>query len=160
MSELNLSDESLGTLLKLKMTNRPKVFMCIGSPKHVWDSYGPMIGSMIKKEFPNVISYGTMEEPITSTNVEDVENLIRRLYPNHMIIAIDGSVTPYKDKANIIWIREGGFRPGAAYKKGIKVIGDYSILYGVHSDEFEYKDNKLPFNASIETMLIIRKLLK
>ena len=159
MNELNLSDESLGVLLKLKMINKPKVFMCIGSPKHVWDSYGPMIGTMIKDENNSAICYGCLKEPITSSNVEDIENLIRRLYPKHILVAIDGSVTSNKDKANNIWIREGGFRPGAAYKKDIRVIGDYSILYAIYIDEFEGKDINLPSVAALETMLVIRKLL-
>lgn len=159
MSGLNLSDESLGVLLKLKMINKPKVFMCIGSPKHIWDSYGPMIGTMIKDEDTSTICYGCLNEPITSSNVEDIENLIRRLYPYHILVAIDGSVTSNRDKANTIWIREGGFRPGAAYKKDIKIIGDYSILYAIHIDEFEEKDIKPPSDAALETMLVIRKLL-
>lgn len=160
MNELKLSDESVGTLLEIKMTNKPKVFMCIGSPKHVWDSYGPMIGSMIQKEFESTICFGTMDKPILSTNVEDVENFVRKTYPNHILIAIDASVTSVADKSNMIWIREGGFRPGAAYKKDIKQIGDYCMLYGVLSSEVENKDNKRSFNAALETMLIIRKLLK
>jgi putative sporulation protein YyaC len=159
LSDLKLSDESLGTLINLKMSMIPKVFMCIGTPKHIWDSYGPMVGSMIKTEFPNVISYGTMDEPLTSDNVEDVEDLVRRLYPKHMLIAIDGSVTSDRNKANLIWIRQGGFRPGAAYNKGIKVIGDFSIVYGIHLTEFELKDNTKPFKAALETMQVIRKLL-
>lgn len=160
MNDLKLSDESVGTLLEIKMTNKPKVFMCIGSPKHVWDSYGPMIGSMIQKEFESVICFGTMDKPIISTNVEDVESFIRKTYPNHTLIAIDASVTSNVEKSNMIWIREGGFRPGAALKKDIRPIGDYCMLYGILSSEVQDKDNTRPFNAALETMLIIRKLLK
>lgn len=159
-NELNLSDESLNVLLKLRMTSKPKVFMCIGTPKHVWDSFGPMVGSLLREDKQDIICLGTMDNPVNSHNVEKTENIIREKYPNHLLIAVDGAATNHKDKANRIWIREGGFKPGEAYSKDLKEVGDYSLLYSIDSDDLENKDHAQPFKAAVEAVKIIKKIIE
>ena len=158
-NDLNLNDESINVLLKIRMTSLPKVFMCIGTPKHVWDSYGPMVGSLLRED-KDIICLGTIDNPVNSYNVEKTESLIREKYPNHLLIAIDGAATNHKDKANKIWIREGGFKPGEAYSKDLKEVGDFSILYSIDSEDLENKDHAPPFKAAVETVKIIKKILE
>lgn len=159
-NELNLSDESLNVLLKIRMTNKPKVFLCIGTPKHVWDSYGPMVGSLLREDKEDVICLGTMDNPVDSHNVERAEMVIKEKYPDHMIIAVDGAATPNKDRANQTWIMEGGIRPGQAYSKDIREIGDYSIVFAIGSDDMESKDHTKPFKAAMDTFKIIKKIIE
>jgi putative sporulation protein YyaC len=159
-NDLSLNDESLNVLLKIRMTDKPKVFLCIGTPKHVWDSYGPMVGSLLRENKKDIICLGTMDNPVNSYNVERTELIIKEKYPDHMIIAIDGAVTNSKDRANQIWIMEGGFKPGQAYSKDLREIGDYSILFAIDSDDMESKDHTKPFKAAMDTFKIIKKLLE
>lgn len=160
MSNLGLNDESLNVLLKIRMTNKPKVFMCIGTPKHVWDSYGPMVGSLLREGMQDIICLGTMDNPVNSHNVEKTEDIIRDKYPDHILIAIDGAATSHKDKANKIWIKEGGFKPAEAYGKNLREVGDYSILYSIDCEDLENKDHAKPFKAAVETIKIIKKIIE
>ncbi len=142
------------------MTNKPKVFLCIGTPKHVWDSYGPMVGSLLRENKKDIICLGTMDNPVNSYNVERTELIIKEKYPDHMIIAIDGAVTSNKERINQIWVKEGGFKPGEAYSKDLREIGDYSILFAIDSGDMESKDHTKPFKAAMDTFKIIKKLLE
>ena len=159
MSEvLNISDESLRIVLKIRMSSKPKIFLCIGTPTHTWDSYGPMVGSLLKE---NKIMYvGDMDNPIDAHNVEEAETIIRNKYPDYELIAIDAAVTHKEYKANKVWVKDKGLKPGEAYSRNLNEIGDYSILYGIHYDEKDDKDHSKPFKAAIETVQIIKKILE
>ena len=159
MSEiLNISDECLRIMLKIRMSSKPKIFLCIGTPTHIWDSYGPMVGSLLKEE--GILCVGNMDNPIDAQNVEKTEEDIRRRYPEYDLIAIDAAITTKPYKANKVWVKDKGLKPGEAYSRNLKEIGDYSILYGVSADEKDDKDHSKPFKAALETMQIIKKILE
>lgn len=155
---LNISDESLRIVLKIRMSSKPKIFLCIGTPTHTWDSFGPMVGSLLKEN--KIMCIGNMDTPVDAHNVEDAERKIRDKFPDYELIAIDAAVT-YKDyKANKVWVKDKGLKPGEAYSRNLKEIGDYSILYGVAYDEKDNKDHTRPFKAALETVQIIKKILE
>ena len=59
-------------LLKLKKIFKEEdvIIVCIGTDKHVWDSLGPMVGSMLQDY--NIKVYGNLNNPITAMNVEEI----------------------------------------------------------------------------------------
>lgn len=159
MSEvLNISDESLRIVLKIRMSNKPKIFLCIGTPTHTWDSYGPMVGSLLKEN--RITCVGNMDNPIDAHNVEIAAEKIKKDFPGYELIAIDAAVTHKSYKANKVWVKDKGLKPGEAYSRNLKEIGDYSILYGISYDEKDDKDHAKPFKAALETVQIIKKILE
>lgn len=157
---LNLDDRSLRTLVRLKTDCRPKVFMCIGSPTHVWDSYGPIVGSRITKEIDNIICYGTMDNPVVAYNVVKIEEEVRALYPHHVLVAIDGAVTYKEEIAGKTYVSKGGINPGDAFDKKIKKIGDYNIKFAIHVDDVDNNDMDKPIKAADSAVKIIKKILE
>lgn len=141
-------------LKEIKSLNKPIVFMCIGTDKHVWDSVGPLTGTML--EDLGVLSYGDINNTITAINVENVEKNIRKIHKNHCLIVIDASVTKFANRHKTIEITRGGIKPGNGVGKDIKRVGDYSLLFNIHSDKVEDKRIRNPYNASKQLVSFIK----
>ena len=121
----------------LSVYSLPPVILCIGSTKIIGDSYGPMVGQLLKDTELNAIVYGSLESPITALNVTDVYNRVKAEYPLNKIIAIDAfSGDGEHDELKLV---SGGIKPGLASGKDLPRIGDVSIIassatfYGNHS---------------------------
>lgn len=158
-NDIYLNNESNDILLKIRMIDRPKMFMCIGSPRHVWDSFGPMVGSLLRED-NNIICIGTMDNPVNSYNVEKTESILREKYPDHILIVVDGASTKSAENANKLWVRSGGIKPGETYSKNLREVGDYSILFSIDINDLDNKDHSNPFKAALKATKIINKILK
>lgn len=146
------------TIVKeIKTQGRPIVFMCIGTDKHVWDSVGPITGSLLEEM--NILSYGDLNNPITAINVEQIEKNIKRVYSDHIIIVIDASITDDISKHETIEITRGGIKPGNGVGKNIKRVGDYSLLYNVFIDKVEDKKIRNPYNGAKRIVSFIEESL-
>lgn len=149
-----LDSNSANVLAEICINPKKKIFLCIGTPEHVWDSYGPMVGSFLQEE--NILCFGTLNSRVDSYNVESIEEKIRTEFKDALIIAVDSAITKSKDKIGKISILRDGLKPGEAFTKNLRKVGDYSILFGVDSEDVNNKLIALPFNAALETYRIIK----
>lgn len=148
-----LDENSAEVLAEICINPKQKIFLCIGTPEHVWDSYGPMVGSLLAEK--DILCFGTMNDRVDSYNVESTEEIIRKEYKDALIIAVDSAVTKSETKTGKITIIRDGVKPGEAFTKNLKKVGDYSILFGVDSEDVNNKLIALPFSAALETYNVI-----
>lgn len=107
--------------------DRPIIILCIGSDRSTGDSLGPLIGyKLIKYDIPNVIIYGTLENPVHATNLNATLDEIYNLYNNPFVIAIDASLGK-KDHIGCITLGTGSLKPGLGVKKALPAVGDIHI---------------------------------
>ena len=147
-------------LLKLKKIFKEEdvIIVCIGTDKHVWDSLGPMVGSMLQDY--NIKVYGNLNNPITAMNVEEIKEKIEIIHPDSVIIAIDIAVTDNIEFNKKVYIREGGIKPGIGVGiTDLSVIGDYSILYYVYKKDMNNERIRNPYNGALEVVKILEYIL-
>lgn len=104
--------------------NKELAYTFIGNTKLTGDSFGPMAGSIVSSYISSLGStskvFGTMDEPITTFNINKYRNGI---IDNYYTIAIGSTYSPYNESS--ILIHKGGYKLG----KENKYIGDIVILY-------------------------------
>ena len=121
------------TLCVLYKTDKP-VIVCVGTDLVVGDSFGPLVGSLIKNRLEGkAFVYGTLDNPITAKEVETVYNTVGLLHPNSKVLVVDAAVGNLED-VGTIKIRAEGIKPGLGFKKDLPVIGNVSII-GVVADK-------------------------
>jgi putative sporulation protein YyaC len=99
-------------------------FICIGTDRCTGDSYGPMVGSMLKGLQSNQIKvYGTLHEPIHANNLSETLNSIN--LENALVVAIDACLG---NSVGEIIIQNKSIKPGAAVGKSLPQVGDISIM--------------------------------
>lgn len=147
-------------LREIKELSKEKeiIIVCIGTDKHVWDSLGPMVGSMLKDYHVKV--YGNLNDPVTAMNVEELNEMLDEVHKEAIIIAIDIAVTNKEDLNKKVFIRRGGIKPGIGVGiKNLSLIGDYSILYYVYKENMNNKRIRNPYNGALEIVNIIKNLI-
>lgn len=147
-------------LLEIKELSKEKeiILVCIGTDKHVWDSLGPMVGSMLENY--NIKVYGNLNDPVTAINVENLKHVLDEIHKEAIIIAIDIAVTSRLDLNKKIYIRRGGIKPGIGVGiKNLSLIGDYSILYYVYKENMNNKRIRNPYNGALEIVNIIKNII-
>jgi putative sporulation protein YyaC len=111
----------------LPISNRPIVFICIGTDRSTGDSLGPLIGSKLHEKGMSLFHvYGTLDEPIHAVNLIEKVNMIQNTFKNPFIIGIDACLGRLKN-VGIITIDEGPVKPGAGVNKELIPIGDIHI---------------------------------
>ncbi|MDZ5471658.1 spore protease YyaC [Bacillus sp. 31A1R] len=115
------------SLMPVSLTNRPVVFVCIGTDRSTGDSLGPLVGTLLSEK---VISpfhvYGTLEDPIHAVNLEEKLIEIKKKHFNPIIIGIDACLGRLKS-VGVIQIGEGPVKPGAGVNKDLPPVGDLHI---------------------------------
>lgn len=149
-----LDEESSRILAEICADKRDKIFLCIGDPSHIWDSYAPMVGSLLEMHGVNV--FGSVKYPVNFHNVEEVEDRIKNLYPESIIIAIDSCTTNSKNKLGKIFLNDTGIKPGSAFSQELRTVGDYSILFGVDFSDINNRLIKNPFLAALDTYEVLK----
>lgn len=82
-----------------------KIFVCIGTPRIIFDSVGPMVGSKLQDLGYEV--YGTMEEPIHGTNVKDYWHDIIKKIDKNKVVSIDAALSSKLEPGNLVHRRKG-----------------------------------------------------
>lgn len=101
-------------------------FVCIGTPSVTGDAIGPMVGSALSNLGYTV--YGTMTEPITAKNVQDIYNkLWVKSFVNSPLIAIDAA-TGETPVGTIDAVCGAALYPGAGVGKKLTPIGNSVII--------------------------------
>ncbi len=104
--------------------NREIVFLCIGTEKVIGDSFGPIVGQMLKNKTKNV--YGNLSETVNATNLSEKISQIYLKFNNPYIIVLD-SALGNKEMINKVVIGSGSVKPGSALEKNIDKVGDMYI---------------------------------
>lgn len=108
---------------------RPMLLVCIGSDRSTGDSLGPLIGSKVQNLRQSLFRvYGTLEQPVHATNLQETLEAIHReyKYENPFIIAIDACLGRVEN-IGCVNICEGALKPGAGVKKDLPPVGDIHI---------------------------------
>jgi putative sporulation protein YyaC len=117
----------LVSTLPVSTTERPIVFVCIGTDRSTGDSLGPLVGTLLEEKRMNSFHvYGTLEDPIHAVNLEEKLEEIKAKHFNPIIIAIDACLGRLKS-VGFIQLANGPVKPGAGVNKELPSVGDYHI---------------------------------
>lgn len=109
-----------------KSAKHDVVILCIGTDRSTGDALGPLTGSKLKSInlYPNI--YGTLDEPVHATNLEEKIGLINDTYASPFIIAVDACLGKL-ESIGCFTLGHGCVRPGAAVNKNLPEVGDAYI---------------------------------
>lgn len=107
------------------------IFVCIGTDRSTGDSFGPMVGSILKQSLnnDNIEIYGTIHNPVHAKNLINTLNNIDQ--ENNLVIAVDACLGNNIGK---ILIKNAPIKPGSAMGKKLGSVGDISIKGIVNED--------------------------
>lgn len=116
--ETRLSD------LFISSCKRPSVILCIGTDRSTGDSLGPLIGTLLTRQnLPKLNVYGTLDEPVHATNLEESIRSIQQTFYNPFIIAVDACLGRM-DSVGCITLADGPLKPGAGVHKQLPEVGE------------------------------------
>lgn len=107
------------------------VFLCIGTDRSTGDSFGPLVGTLLRQAgYPYV--QGTLEQPC------DANTLLQHLKaipPGKVLIAIDACLG--RDAASVgrFQVARGPIEPGKSMGSRLPGVGDFSIAGIVNRNE-------------------------
>ena len=73
-------------LKEFNADNAAPIIVCVGSDLVLGDSLGPLVGTFLKQRNAGAYIYGTLNQPITSKEVEYVRRYLKQLHPKSMVI--------------------------------------------------------------------------
>lgn len=113
---------------ELKKGKKEKVLvLCIGTDRSTGDSLGPLIGYQLRQKGLKYIDVlGTLNRPVHAMNLEDTMLLLKRNYPDYLIIAVDASVG-MSSHVGCITLGRGALKPGLGVSKELQAVGDLFI---------------------------------
>lgn len=103
---------------------RPCIILCIGTDRSTGDALGPLIGTHLSRtHLPLLQVYGTLDEPVHATNLQDHILQIQQTYSNPFIIAVDACLGRL-DSVGCITLADGPLKPGAGVHKQLPEVGE------------------------------------
>ena len=125
---MNVATDYLRARMTGAKEKKERVFLCIGSEKLVFDSLGPMVGTMLKnRDDLDAYVYGTMAEPITALQVETASAFIRRFHPGAEVIVVDSAIGKREEIGSVKFF-DRGLRPALGIDREMGVVGDKSVM--------------------------------
>lgn len=106
---------------------RPKILLCIGTDRSTGDCLGPLIGSKInngEQDFFTV--YGTLDQPVHASNLQEKLKEIYDTYKDPFIIAIDACLGKIEN-VGCVKVGYGSLQPGAGVHKNLPPVGEIHI---------------------------------
>lgn len=131
----------------LRSTSKEIIFLCIGSDRSTGDSFGPLVGTMLRENQVPYHVFGTLAEPVHALNLKSVLKEIKKQFKNPFIFGIDACLGGYHQIGSII-LTKGPFSPGEAMNKPLPKLGDYHLKAVVN-----YLDPLLPKQSLNDTRL-------
>jgi putative sporulation protein YyaC len=104
-------------------THYSLVVLCIGTDRSTGDSLGPLTGTKLRSFNPYPHIYGTLDEPIHATNLQETMQGIQKDIPNPFIIAVDACLGRL-ESVGCVSLGRGPLKPGAAVHKDLPTVGD------------------------------------
>jgi putative sporulation protein YyaC len=131
-AKVHYLDQSARTILSEALTaglgnveDRP-VFICIGSDRHLLDSFGPLTGTMLQNCAPGLPVYGTLDNPLHAQNLLQGLKEARQQHFGKIMVAIDASVGR-EEEIGWLQICQGGLVPGKAMARNLPTVGQMAI---------------------------------
>ena len=90
---------------------------------------GPLIGHKLRdlgQKNERVQVVGTLDCPVHAMNLEQAIFMVRRCYPDHVIVAVDASVGR-SEHVGCVTLGKGALRPGLGVCKELQAVGDIFI---------------------------------
>lgn len=115
--------------IMLQENRKGVLLFCIGTDRSTGDSLGPLIGHKLKSsgvEDGSVQIVGTLDCPVHAMNLEQAVFMVRRCYPDHVVVAVDASVGQ-SEHVGCITLGKGALRPGLGVSKQLQAVGDIFI---------------------------------
>lgn len=124
------------TRLCLPLAGEP-VFICVGTPRHILDCFGPLVGTKLQEKLPRAPIYGTLDEPLHGRNLSSLLHGIRLQHPGSMEIAVDASLGE-RGQLGMVKGRLSPLFPGRALAKRLPEVGDVSLtgVVGIRGNRF------------------------
>lgn len=110
----------------LEDTQKEPMFIFIGTDRHVLDCFGPLTGSMLSLLEPELIVYGTLDQPLHAQNLVSGLKNAREANGDRIVVAVDASAGS-EDEIGLIRIKKGGIVPGKALARNLPTIGQIAI---------------------------------
>ncbi|MBZ4652956.1 MAG: putative sporulation protein YyaC [Peptococcaceae bacterium] len=109
------------------LNNKPVIF-CIGTDRSTGDSLGPLTGMRLATLLrgSSIPVYGTLDEPVHATNLQEYVNLIEKKWSGHPVIAIDACLGLAANVGTIL-ADDKPLRPGAGVHKALPEVGNISF---------------------------------
>ena len=149
--EYYFSKKSIEEILST-FINENTIIVCIGTPKVAGDSVGPCVGTILKNSNFCLPVYGTIEDPIHSSNLEEKISAIKKKHKKSRILAVDASITRIKENIGDIKCNVGHVSPGKGvkrkFKRKFRKIGQVYIC-----GMTEYCDESMTFEEIVYKMI-------
>lgn len=130
----------LDILEKIK-DNKKVVIVCIGTDKHTFDAFGPLVGTLLNESnLENIVVYGNLKEPIHALNVIKKTKKIMEQHKNDLIIAIDAAISYEQENLCLTYQEEPVF-PGKGAGKDLGQIGDVSVKFTTKDEMIGFMQN-------------------
>lgn len=144
--------KSLEKMIK-KAGKREIIFLCVGNPKIWFDSFGPIVGSVLKHLKIEKFIYGNTLSYINAKNIEHYVKMIYGFHTNPFIIVFDNAIS--NDLEPTLKIREGEIKC-ASFSKNPVYVGDYNITYCLNKNHL--KNNNIYFSMIKDLKNLIRMI--
>lgn len=105
---------------------RPLVIINIGTDRATGDCLGPLVGTRLRSLSSRLEVYGSLEQPVHATNLEEILDDINNRFDKPVIGAVDACLGN-TDRIGYINVRPGSLKPGTALKKSLPEVGDFHI---------------------------------
>lgn len=113
-----------------KIEDREVIFLCVGNSKIWYDSFGPVMGSLLMNFELEKYIYGNTRMDIKASNLQEYIDMINKFHINPFIIVFDSALS--KENRGLV-LRRGATTCGALSDSKVSV-GDLSITYNLTSD--------------------------
>ena len=114
----------------MRRENRRGVLLfCIGTDRSTGDSLGPLIGHKLRdlgQKNERVQVVGTLDCPVHAMNLEQAIFMVRRCYPDHVIVAV--LVNPTKNPSFSLEERIGLLKRATKEIDGLEIVGFDGLL--------------------------------
>lgn len=139
------------------------IFLCIGTDRITGDCFGPIVGHNLKKNSDRfnlkLNVYGTLENPICSSNLDWELNKIYIKYEHPIIIAIDSALSTENHIGKIL-VCDGFLETAKGINKNGKKIGNISIRGIIGKKEKTiYKNMDILQNTSLNMVMNLANLV-
>ena len=112
------------------------LILCIGTDRSTGDSLGPLIGYHLRRRgLKRIQVIGSIYRPVHAMNLRETVGILKRYYPNHLIVAVDASVGS-GSRVGCVTLGRGAIVPGLGVSKELQPVGDLFITGVVSSGGF------------------------
>lgn len=134
----------LNNMIDSKNSNKTTIiFLCIGTNRIIGDAFGPVVGSVLKKNLSsndNIQVVGDLKECVTYDNINKTVNLLTCNYQTNLVIVLDSALS-CKNDIGKVFVQNRGLKYAESLKKNNSAIGNISIKAVVGENTFNKFEN-------------------